>query len=565
MTWFASLSRSVEYPWLLPLALILPALAVWMLQHTHRQRQARLRRLGNLDVVARLIPPNALKPPGARMARLGAAAALVGIAVAGPRWGAERDIVSSSGIDMVLALDASLSMMAQDAHPSRLEAMKEEVRRLRADSPGDRMGLLAFAGKSYVLSPLTVDEGALDLFLDNLDPSVVGQAGSSIAATIQQGTALLTLSSGGADKALVVMSDGEAFESQDDINAAASAAAQKGIALVTVGFGTTAGANIPIRNPDGSPGLKHDESGQVVVTQYHPETLKAAADAAHGTFIPAEATDKAARVKSALANLRAQARASLAGESLTPRYQYFLFPALLLLLLDTALIERRGRGRRRVAAARSAAAGIALLWGTQGCALFNHVSPAAAAYDAKEYPRAAAMFRDQITAGDADPHTMYNMGTALVAADSLDRAAEALGRVVDSKDPDLHYRALFNLGLVHLKRGLEAPKDQADAPLDSALAAYKSVLLINPLDVDAKWNYELALRKKKSGGGGGGGGSGGGGGGQSPQSQAPQPSGGLGSEQADQLLGSAAREERDVQAQKNKQNRVEPPPGGKDW
>ena len=143
-----------------------------------------------MDVVSRLIPPNTLASPAWRMVRLGLASALVGVAVAGPRWGDERTVVRSTGIDMVLALDASLSMMAQDERPSRLERMKEEVRRLRALSPGDRMGVLAFAGRSYVLSPLTIDEGALDLFLDNLDPSVVGQAGSSMARTIKQGVDL---------------------------------------------------------------------------------------------------------------------------------------------------------------------------------------------------------------------------------------------------------------------------------------------------------------------------------------------------------------------------------------
>src|SRR6185437_5757784 len=122
---------------------------------------ARLERLGSMDVVSRLIPANTLTRPGWRMTRLGLASAFVGVAVAGPRWGAQRDVVRSSGIDMVLALDASLSMLAQDERPSRLERMKEEVRRLRALSPGDRMGVLAFAGRSYVLSPLTIDEGAL--------------------------------------------------------------------------------------------------------------------------------------------------------------------------------------------------------------------------------------------------------------------------------------------------------------------------------------------------------------------------------------------------------------------
>lgn len=548
--------------WLLPLAIILPVVAVLVLRYAYRKRQERLQRFGSLDVVSRLIPVTALSKPSWRVARLGAASALVGIAVSGPRWGDERSIVRSRGIDMALSLDASLSMLATDEHPNRLERMKQEVRRLRALSPGDRMALIAFAGRSYILSPLTVDEGALDLFLDNLDPSVVGQAGSSLARTIRQGVDLLTLSKSGADRALVVMSDGEAFEPIEEVVAEAKRAREQGISLVTVGFGTSAGTQIPIKGTDGS-NVKRDENGRIVITQYHPEFLKAAADAAGGTFIDAGATDKAARVKAALATLRTQARASLGGELKTPRYQLFLFPALLIFLLDTALAERRGRRRATAAAQTAVTAGLALM--LVGCASASRNQQAVRTYHRGQYPQAAALFRDAITAGDKKPETMYNFGTSLVAADSLESAAEALGRVSDSRDPELRYRALFNLGLAHLKRGLAAPEGQGEEALDSALAVYKKVLLLRSGDMDAKWNYELALRKKKAGGGGGGGGAGGGGGSsQSPQSQAPQ-GGGLGQQQAEQLLGSAAREERDVQAKRQKQNRVEPPPGGKDW
>src|SRR5262245_56346879 len=313
-----------DYPYLLALGVVLPLLALLVLRYAHRRRRARLQRFGSMDVVKRLIPPNTLVSPRWRMARVALASALVGVAVAGPRWGEERNVVRSRGIDMVLSLDASLSMMAEDDRPSRLERMKQEVRRLRAASPGDRVGVIAFAGRSYVLSPMTVDEGALDLFLDNLDPSVVGQAGSSMARTIKQGVDLLTLTNSGADRALVVMSDGEAFEPLEDVQAEAKRAGEQGISLVTVGFGTTAGTTIPIKAPDGSTTTKKDENGTTVVTQYHPEYLQGAADAAGGTFIPAEATDKASRVKSALASLRTQTRASLGGETKVPRYQWFL-------------------------------------------------------------------------------------------------------------------------------------------------------------------------------------------------------------------------------------------------
>jgi len=471
---------------------------------------------------------------------------------------------------MVFALDASLSMLATDERPNRLERMKQEVRRLRALSGGDRVGVLAFAGRSYVLSPLTVDAGALDLFLDNLDPSIVGQAGSSLARTFRQGTDLLLLSRGDADKALVVMSDGEAFEAAEETVAEARRAGEQGVSVVTVGFGTEQGSTIPIRE-NGATTVKRDESGQPVITRYHPELLRAAAEAARGTFIPADANDKAGRVKRALANLRTQQRASVTGETRTPRFQWFLAPGLLLLLLDTLLTERRGHRRRTrsTAAARHTAgvtAVLLLLLGVSGCARSKERAAGARAYKAGQFMDAAAAYRRAIDAGDKSPATLYNFGTSLLGADSLGDAAEALGRAAPAPAPDVRYRALFNLGLAHLKRGLALEGEAANAPLDSALAAYKQVLLLRHDDVDAKWNYELALRKRQSGGGGGGGSS------QSqpqspsaPEREQPQPSGGLAQRQAEQLLGSAAREERDVQAKRQRQTRVEPPPGGKDW
>jgi Ca-activated chloride channel family protein len=199
---------------------------------------------------------------------------------------------------------------------------------------------------------------------------------------------------------------------------------------------------------------------------------------------------------------------------------------------------------------------------------------AAKAYRAKQYARAAALYRRVVEKGDRSPEALYNLGTAILAADSLKSAAEALERAAsESKDADVRYRSLFNLGLSHLRAGLRDSGQAAEPSLDAALAAYRKVLLARGGDVDAKWNYELALRekKKKSGGGGGGGGGGGESPSPKPDPSAPQqapvqrPQGGIGERRADELLNSAAREERDVQGKKQQQNRPEPPPGGKDW
>ncbi|MEP6729656.1 MAG: VWA domain-containing protein [bacterium] len=554
----------IEQPLLLPLAVILPIVFALLLRRARASREQRLVRFGSLDVVRRLIPASALSGSGWRALRLGLAAAFAGLAIAGPRWGQEKTVVRSSGVDMVLAVDASLSMLAQDEKPSRLERVKQEIRRLRAISPGDRVGLLAFAGRSYVLTPITVDGGALDLFLDNLDPSVVGQAGTSLASTITQGTSLLALTKSGADRALVIMSDGEGFEPQDELIAAAKKAADNNVSIVTVGFGTPQGATIPVKDANGGVTQKRDENNQVVTTRYHPELLQAAAQAANGTFIPAEAADKAARIKSALAKLRTGARTTQTGESLTPRFQWFLLPAILLLWLDTVLAGRRGRRRRRAASAETALAA-ALLASVvlSGCAPARESIDGAAAYSAKDYRRAVTLLGQVVAQGDKTPGALYNYGTALLAADSTAGAAEILERVAEKADPEVQYRARFNAGLAHLLRGRAAQGDSAQAELKATLALYKRVLLQRPNDLDAKWNYELALDKQKKGGGGGGGGPSNAAPSAAQQQPKPQPT--LAQRQAEQLLGSAEREERDVQSKKQKQNRPEPPPGGKDW
>jgi Ca-activated chloride channel homolog len=552
----------LEQPLLLALAVVLPALFVWLLRRNRRQRQRRLARLGALEVVRRLVPAIAFSGGRWRAFRLALATMLAGIAIAGPRWGRERTVVRSTGVDLVFAVDASLSMMATDEKPSRLERVKQEIRRLRAASPGDRVGLLAFAGRSYVLSPITVDGGALDLFLDNLDPSVVGQAGSSIALTITQGTNLLALTKSGADRALVVMSDGEGFELQDDVIAAARRAAENNVSLVTVGFGTATGSTIPIRE-NGVATQKKDQNGQVVVTRYSPTLLQAAAVAANGTFIPAEATDKASRIKSALSKLRTQARSTQTGENLTPRYQWFLLPAILLLWLDTVLGGRHGRRRRSAASAETAVAAMLLAAVTlSGCAPRTETRDGVSAYKAQDYQRAAALFK-RVAEDDKSPGALYNHGTALLAMDSTESAAQILDKAAEGADAETQYRARFNAGLAHLLRGLALPGDSGSADLKQAVALYRRVLIQRPTDLDAKWNYELALREEKQGGGGGGGGDSDAS--PAPSEQQPNPQPTQAQRQAEQLLGSAEREERDVQSKKQRQSRQEPPPGGKDW
>ena len=555
--------RLFDWPWMAGASVLVAIAMAWLVRASFKRRIKRVARLGTRQLVMRLVPPSALRLPGGRASRLGLAALLSAVALAGPRWGEEATILRGEGIDIVLALDASLSMLATDERPSRLERLKQEVRRLRAASRGDRFALLAFAGRSYILSPLTVDDGALDLFLDNLDPSIVGQAGSAISRAITQGTELLQASRSAGDRALVVMSDGEAFEDQQEIIAAADRAGKAGISVVTVGFGTDDGSTIPIREGDRIV-EKRDENNQIVVTRYNPGTLRAAAEAAHGTFIDAATTDKATRIRRALRALRATSRQVESGRNATPRFQLFLLPALLLVVADSLALRRRRQGMSVAKSAPLAAAALVML--ANGCALPGaQASRAADQFAGGQFARAASSYRSAITDGDQRPEMLYNLGTALVAADSLDRSLEPLERATLAEREELRYRALFNLGLAQLKLGRAGARnaDSTRRSLATAVELYKRVLLMRPGDGDAQWNYELALTElsRQSSGGAS----------QQQNEPDPQPDPreppppSLGRDQAEQLLSSAARDEQAVQGRKQRESRPTVPRRGKDW
>ena len=123
----------------------------------------------------------------------------------------------SRALSLVIAVDISRSMLAEDVAPNRLERAKREARRLVQDLDGDRLGLIGFAGRSYILTPLTVDGGAVSLYLDNLDPDLASEGGTDLSATLNQGRELLEASTEVADRVLVVFTDGEAHDSLSDI------------------------------------------------------------------------------------------------------------------------------------------------------------------------------------------------------------------------------------------------------------------------------------------------------------------------------------------------------------
>lgn len=555
-----------ERPLLLAFALLVAVAGAAIAAFWKRRRTARLAVLGSDAALERLAPAVRSAAGTRRAVRLGVASVLVAVAFAGPRFGTAREMIRTNGGDVVLALDASLSMLADDERPSRLERLKQEVRRYRAASPGDRVALVAFAGRGYVLSPLTSDDGALELFLDNLDPSVVGQPGTALAPALTASLDLLTAAQGGAGKAVVLLTDGEGFDDKADALRAAARARKENVRLVTVGFGTPGGTSIPMRTGTGTE-AKRDENGDIVITRYQPELLEELAKAADGEFIAADATDKGTRIARALATLEARRRSTEAAFAMPARYQWLLGLAVLLLLFDAwhadgGRVPRRWVPRRW---RRADAHGLALLIGVLAArplAAQTRGDQALKQFKAGRTLDAVRTYRDAVSRGDRAPRTLYNFGTVLLAADSLDAAIDALERANLGATGTLRERSLFNLGLAQLQRAQRAEGEERAQSARAAVTAYRALLLEQPTLADARWNYELALRLRRtpppqSNAGGA----------REEQRSTPQQRdpGGMSPQQAEQLLDAAARDERDTQSRRRKVPQRDRPPGGKDW
>lgn len=260
------------------------------------------------------------------------------LALARPQWGQSEELVQTRGVDVVIAVDVSLSMLADDELPSRLD----RARRLAADLierlGSNRVGLIAFAGSSAGLMPLTLDTAALRSFVDELNVRVVDTPGTSISNAIARAVKSLK-EVGRSSRALIIISDGE---DQDDapqqaVARAAGEAAEHGIAIITVGVGTEHGSTIPLDAVD-SLGVKRDADGNVVTTKLEEATLKAAAETTGGIYLRAD--PQGGEVERIVAFIDRMEKGELEGRvkrNLRDRYQYPLALALGLLLVELAL------------------------------------------------------------------------------------------------------------------------------------------------------------------------------------------------------------------------------------
>ena len=259
-------------------------------------------------------------------------------ALCGPQMGTKLEEVKARGVDVVVAVDVSNSMLAEDLRPNRMEVARRALTQLIEKMQGDRLGIVVFAGTAYTQLPITADRSAAKLFLANIGPGMVSTQGTAIGTAIEQASKSFQkdIPTG---KAIIVISDGESFE--DDGEAAAKAAAAEGITVNTIGLGSPQGAPIPERQGNQVMGFKKDKDGQTVMTKLNEDMLRRVARAGNGEYVLA--TNAGTGIESMILQMRGMDQAETGSYKFAgheDRYQLFLAIGCVLIFAGLFMGER---------------------------------------------------------------------------------------------------------------------------------------------------------------------------------------------------------------------------------
>ncbi|MFQ6031575.1 MAG: VWA domain-containing protein [Candidatus Zixiibacteriota bacterium] len=318
--------RIAQIDFIYVLLVLLPLLIV-LYWFVFRMKRKAKERFGNLVLIEKLSLSFSRKKQKWKVALLLLGTFFLLFSLARPQLGTKLTLMKREGVDIVIAIDVSLSMLAEDIKPNRLEKAKQEVNGLIGRMRGDRVGLVAFAGVSFIQCPLTLDYSAAKMFLDIINRT-------SVKAFNQKERKY---------KVLILLTDGEDHDS-DPLGAAAEAS-KEGIKIYTIGIGSVQGEPIPIKDNRGQPtGFKKDQEGSVVVSRLDEVTLQKIALTTGGKYY--HATSGEMELDKIYDEISKMEKKELEGKLLTQyedRYQYFLLISIILLTIEFLLSERRSR------------------------------------------------------------------------------------------------------------------------------------------------------------------------------------------------------------------------------
>ena len=324
-----------EEPTYLYLLLLLPFLAAFYLYSNYRRRKA-IRKFGDPVLMAQLMPDVSKYRPDVKFWLVFAAIGLFAVLLARPQFGSKLETVKRQGVDVMIALDISNSMLAQDVQPSRLEKAKRLVAQLVDKMENDKVGMIVFAGDAFTQLPITSDYISAKMFLESINPSLISKQGTAIGAAINLATRSFTPQEG-VGRAVIVITDGENHEG--GAVEAAKAAAEKGIQVSVLGVGMPDGAPIPV---EGTNDFRRDRDGNVVVTRLNEQMCQEIAQAGDGIYVRVDNSNAAQKVIAQEINKMAKADVETqVYTEFNEQFQAVAWIILLLLLAEMLILERK--------------------------------------------------------------------------------------------------------------------------------------------------------------------------------------------------------------------------------
>ena len=324
-----------EEPTYLYLLLLLPFLAAFYLYSNYRRRKA-IRKFGDPVLMAQLMPDVSKYRPDVKFWLVFAAIGLFAVLLARPQFGSKLETVKRQGVEVMIALDISNSMLAQDVQPSRLEKAKRLVAQLVDKMENDKVGMIVFAGDAFTQLPITSDYISAKMFLESINPSLISKQGTAIGAAINLATRSFTPQEG-VGRAVIVITDGENHEG--GAVEAAKAAAEKGIQVSVLGVGMPDGAPIPV---EGTNDFRRDRDGNVVVTRLNEQMCQEIAQAGDGIYVRVDNSNAAQKVIAQEVNKMAKADVETqVYTEFNEQFQAVAWIILLLLLAEMLILERK--------------------------------------------------------------------------------------------------------------------------------------------------------------------------------------------------------------------------------
>jgi Ca-activated chloride channel family protein len=482
--------------WLL---LVVPPALVVFFWWSWRRRQQLLTRF----IQARLLPALTVRiSPTRQKLRMGCivlAAACLLAALARPQLGFDWEEVKQRGLDIVLAIDTSRSMLAQDVAPNRLARAKLAALDLMQQAKSDRLGLVAFAGRAFLQCPLTIDDSAFRRNVDDLNTKSIPEGGTAIAEAIQ--TALGAFKEGENHKVLVLMTDGE--DQDSGAVAAAEKAAQQGLRIYTIGIGTPDGQLLSITDDQGHSDYVRDEQGNVVKSHLNEGLLREIASATGGFYLPLrgpKVMDTLFQHEQGLNSLPKSESDEKLVRRYHERYHWPLGIAIGLLLLEMLLPESKHETNKASALQESGAvpqvAAVLMLLLSVPAIANGSPSSALREYRSGQYQRALKDYEAALKKRTGDPRLHFNTGAAAYRSRDFEKAAKEFGEALQAQDLNLQEQAYYNLGNSLFYQGENISElEKRGKTWEESLKNFQMAMSLQAQDGDAKYNYDLVKKK----------------------------------------------------------------------